>query len=377
MNKLSIHAKYSKLIFSATEYQVIIVKPIECIKGNTEKSSILITGALPKLRKNEEIIIDGCFKFHQKYGEQFIVESWKRPVPKSRVQAIQFLSSNLFKGIGKKIATDIVDKLGAEAILEITENGLNALKQVQNLSQDKMIMIVEKTRETFVLNDIIEIYSRYGITTETILKAYAKLNNRVMELKNNPFLLTQLNLIDFYTVDTIAKDMNILPHNFNRLETVLKIGLKEIGTRYGHCYVNENELVEKSIYMLNHRSTEIDRVHPNSFIGVMEQSKACYIEAGVVYPTNIYFAEKDVAYYLHQLTVETDSTPKQLVKKAIKDTNLILSMEQKEAVHMLMKHNLLVLTGGPGTGKTYTVDAIVKVYKELYPQNKVALTAPT
>ncbi|MEK5217746.1 SF1B family DNA helicase RecD2 [Psychrobacillus sp. FSL H8-0487] len=377
MNKLSVHVKFSKHIFSATEYQVLIVKTIKWMIGKTDKTSFLIAGPLPKLSKNEEIIIEGYFKFNPKYGEQFIVESWKRPIPKSRNQAINFLSSNIFRGIGKKTATSIVDKLGSEAIVLITENGVNALKQVPNLSTDKITQIVETTRKTFVLNDIMVFYAKYGITTDTILKAYARLSNGIVELKQNPFLLTQLNLTDFYTVDNIAKVMDILPHNFNRLETVLKIGLKEMGTRYGHCYVMENELIDKSIYMLNHRSSKVDWVHPNSFIGVMEQSKACYIENGYVYPTNIYYAEKEVAFYLHQLTIESDMTSQKEINNAIKDSSLVLTSEQHKAIHLLMKNNVLVLTGGPGTGKTYTINAIVNVFKALYPNKKLALTAPT
>ena len=377
MNNLSIRVKYSKSIFSANDYQVMVVKPIEVLKGNTDKTSFQLAGSLPKLSKNEEIIVDGYFKKHKKYGEQFEVKSWNRPIPTSKNQAIQFLCSNIFKGIGKKTATKIVESLGEQAITLITHKGESALKKVEGLSSEKIQEIVENTRRTFVLNDILTFYAQYGITTETILKAYAQLQNGVIELKENPYLLAQLNLVDFYSVDKIAKEMNVLPHAFNRLETVLKIGLKEIGTRYGHCYIYENELLEKSIFTLNNRSSKEDYVHPNSFIAVLEQSKSCYIENGRVYPTNIYYAEKEAAYYLHQLTIGKEEVDNKEIEKAIKESNLFLSTEQTEAVYRLMKENVLVLTGGPGTGKTYTTNAIKKIYQCLFPDKKIALTAPT
>ncbi|WP_019156886.1 SF1B family DNA helicase RecD2 [Robertmurraya massiliosenegalensis] len=379
IEKLSIPVKLSKTIFTNEQYQVVVVKPIS---SNITQKSFVAAGILPKLTKHEEIIIEGFFTISNKNGkQQFTVENWQRPTPKTKDQIITFFSSTLFKGIGKKTAKNIYDALGDNAIIKINKYGQSALDKVANLPKDKAVEIALITQQTFLLNGIIEQYQKYGVNSETVLKAHSKLGNRVLELKENPYLFAYYNLMHFQTSDEIGRKMGILPHSRYRLETVLCLYLKEINRMMGHCYIEEKELLNKCLNVLNQEAKdEYDKVHEMSFIALMEESKYCYIEGKKVYPSHLYYAEKEVAEKVHQLTFDANNYEPFNIDKAIhliEKNETRLTSEQKQAIHALMRENLLFLTGGPGTGKTYTVNAILKVYRNLFPNHKIALAAPT
>lgn len=377
-NKLTIHVKLSKTISSRENYQIVV---FNAISKEIKTSSFIAAGEIPKLTKNEELIIIG--EFIKKNGkQQFNVSSWKRPTPDSKDQIIKFFSSSLFKGIGKKTASNIYNALGKNAISKINNEGIIALENISGLSKEKAAVIALITQQTFLLNDLIEQYQKFGVSSGIILKAHSKLGNKIIELKTNPYLLAYFNLIHFNTSDEIGKKMNILPHAKIRLETALYLYLKEVCLMHGHCYVDENELINKCLEFLNSQiSDKGDAVHPMSFIAMMEESKHCYVEENRVYPINLYNAEKDVADKLHQLTLSSNNYQSLKISKAIsaieEQYQITLSSEQKQAIHELTKENLLFLTGGPGTGKTFTVSAILKVYKKLFPHHTVSLAAPT
>lgn len=375
--KLAIHVKLSKFIFSSDNYHVAIFNPIS--KGNN-KRSFVACGSFPKLTKNEELILEGVFT--KKNGkQQFEVQAWERPTPSTKEQIISFFSSSLFKGIGKKTAASIYKALGDKAIVKINNKGLTALEKVEGLPKEKAAVIALITQQTFLLNDIIELYQKYGIRSDVILKAHSKLGNRIIELKENPYLLAYYKFAHFHTSDEIGKKMGILPHNKNRLETVLALYLSEVNKMQGHCYIEEEELLHKCLEILNRHTDEKEQVHIMSFIAMMEESNLCYIDGDKVYPTNLYFAEKDVAEKIHLLTLGDNEYNSSKVENAIiafeKKYTTLLSSEQRNAIHLLMQENLLFLTGGPGTGKTFSVNAILKVYKALFPDKKVSLAAPT
>lgn len=376
--QISISAKQSRVLFRKDDYQVIIFKTIEGHK----KKSFTGRGKLPLLTKSEEIVLLGEFKTDEKYGEQFHIEEWRRPIPNTEDQLIKFFSSGHFKGVGKKTAKLIVDNLGNSAIEEITSKGISCLISIENISTNLANSIVHTIHETFVLNQLIEAYAEYNVPAELLIKAQAKMGRNIIVLHENPYPLVDLKLVHFSTADEIAMKMGILPHSFCRVETVLKIVLNECIYEQGHCYLEEKDFISNCLYILNgHLESNEDFVHEQSVIQVIEESKSCIEEEGMIFPTSLYYAEKDVTEKIHSLTVSESICNEDLVKKTIRDfeieKKLILSPEQREAINSLMEENVLILTGGPGTGKTFTVNAILSVYEKLIPNAKVALAAPT
>jgi exodeoxyribonuclease V alpha subunit len=334
------------------------------------------------LNKKEEIILTGEFKVNGKFGEQFHVESWKRPIPETEVQLVSFFSSSLFKGIGKKMAVKIVKKIGNNAINRIVKEGIKCLEKVEGLHKEMAQTIVDTVQRNFVINDLIEQYHFYKIPSDIIIKAYAILGLNVVDLSDNPYLLAELNLITFDRADDIAGEMAISPYNNKRLETAIKLSIKEQITNQGHCYLEETAFINLCLKLLNSRKINVqDLVYEGLLIQTMEQSKACYLMNEKVYPTSIFYAERNVARSIHELTSSNNLIEERKIRCAIKkfelNSGFNLADMQKEAIHLLFNENVLILTGGPGTGKTFTINAILEVYKQLIPNPEISLSAPT
>lgn len=376
---LTIRARQSKVIFPSENYQVLVFKTVE----GYEKSSFTACGNLPKLTKQEEIILTGEFKNNGRFGEQFHVDSWKRAIPNTKEQLVTFFSSSLFKGVGKKMAEKIVHSLGKNAIRRISKEGSACLLLgVDGMKEEMAKTIAETVNKTFVLNELIEKFATFGISSDILLKAHLLLGQKVTDLYDNPYLLSQYHLIHFATADHIGMKMGILPQSILRLETVIKLGLKEFIIKQGHCYLEEAVFIEKCLSILNADvKNEQNKVFVQNFIHAMELTKSTYLKNGFVYPTHLYFAERDVARSIHQMTVSDSDYKHPEVEKAIfsfeKEQELILTSQQKNTIHQLLKNNVLILTGGPGTGKTFTVNGVLNVYKKLFPNTQVALAAPT
>lgn len=374
--QLTIRVKQSKVIFSNDLYQVIVCKTV----SGHDKSSFIACGNIPKLTAKEEIVIVGEFKSSERFGEQFQVKSWKRPIPETSEQLITFFSSALFKGVGKKMAEKIVHLLGSNAIQRITKNGASCIN-VEGISNEMALKITETVQRTFLLNELFEKYGKYGISTESILRAYMFLGLKVSQLHDNPYLLAKYNLVHFSTADNIAKDFGILPHDNDRLDTAISLSIKELVIKQGHCYIDEADFIDKCLHVLNENAiNDKDKVYVQEFISAMELSKEVFLKNGLVYPTYIYFAELDVAKHIHQLLLSANAYDIAKVKSAVtefeKENKLQLAKEQISAVHELFANNVLILTGGPGVGKTFTVNAILSIYKKLFPSAQVALAAP-
>jgi exodeoxyribonuclease V alpha subunit len=375
---MKIRAKQSKVIFTGDTYQVLVFKTIE----GYEKSSFTACGNLPKLTSREEIVLEGEFKNNGRFGEQFHVETWKRPVPDTKEQLVTFFSSALFVGVGKKMAERIVEKLGKNSIKQISKDGSKTLKEVDGIKEEMAEKIAETVQRTFVLNELIELYAPFGIASEILLKAHVILGLRINELHDNPYLLSQYSLLHFSTADDIGRKMGILPHSFNRLETFIKLSLVEFISKQGHCYLDEKEFIQKCLVLLNQKVIlDEDKVYESTFFQALELSKFSYLENGKVYPTKLYFAEKDTAEMIHGLTLGDSNYEFRKVQVAIHqfelEEKILLSEEQKKTIHELLSNNVLILTGGPGTGKTFTINGVLKVYLRLFPNAKVSLAAPT
>lgn len=375
---MDINVKLSKKLFESDNYQVVIFTTID----GCEKKSFRASGNLPKLTTKEELVVSGEFQKNQKYGEQFIIKNWKRPIPDTKEQLVRFFSSSLFPGVGKKMAERIVKELGTKAIKRIASDGLNTFKHMDWLKEEKATLISETVNRTFVLNDLIEQYNVYGITSDILMKAHMYLGQRTHELKENPYLLAHYQLIHFAFADEIGMKMGILPHARIRLETVVRIGLKEWIINQGHCYLEEETFIDKSLMILNKgKHLDEEKVHANSYIEVLEQMKETYIEQGLVYPKSIYYAEKNLAHHIHSLTLGENHYDEKSVEMTLKKFELTqvdtMASKQREVIHELIKNNVLIMTGAPGTGKTYTINALLTVYKQLFPNAKIALAAPT
>ncbi|MGN4128092.1 AAA family ATPase [Lysinibacillus sphaericus] len=372
--KLSISEKYCKYT-NDDGYRIINAKIHEVLEGNIEKSTVTVCGYIPKLAKKEEILVTGDLEKHDKHGLNFKVYSYERPVPKTKEQFIAFLSSSLFKGIGRKIAEAIYTDLGKRAIETIGKKGVEALENI-NIPNVKKETIVDVIQQNFLLNDVIKYYTKLGIKTEQVIKLY-QLEKDSSNLIDNPYLFAKYGILAYEFCDSIALSEGKLPHNFNRIETAILLMLKK-EVRNGHCYVDEEKFINKVIFKLNQFKVQDDEVHHGTIINALLQTKVCVAEHGKIYPAFLYYAERDLADKIaRMLNVRNKIYNSFQVDNFLFNEANQATDEQKLAVHTFMQNEFMVLTGDAGTGKTFTINLMLQAAKSCNPNAKIALAAPT
>lgn len=369
-----IHGRVNKIIFKKDDYMVGII--------NQEGEEITFKGNIFGVEKNEEIIFIGKWVNHYKYGNQFEVYRWERPIPKTKDQIVSYLSSPFIKGCGEKHAIRIANALGENAIEIIMTEKENALFGIKGIGKKRVRDIVQSVLETFELQKFISELSKYGINPEHIIKLYKVYGSETLNLlKRNPYIL--MKYISFANADEIAKRIGLSPLSGVRVEACINYILN-CGSNWGHCYLTENELIHLAIKMLNQNSDEKDKVDENEIMQSIFnlEDKTIIIEDGKVYSKDIYTYETKLAQKINiLLSSKRDRINDSKLEKYIKDYQLkngmILGEEQKEAIKLVLKNNLTVLTGGAGTGKTTVVKAIIEIYKSFFPKNNISLSAPT
>ncbi|MFD2658616.1 helix-hairpin-helix domain-containing protein [Gracilibacillus thailandensis] len=172
---------------------------------------ITFKGNIFGIEKNEEIIFKGKWTEHIKYGKQFEVTKWERPIPKTKEKIISYLSSPFIKGCGEKQAIRIVNELGENAIEIIMKEKEEALLGIKGIGKKKAITIAHSVVQTYELQNIVSELSEYGIDPEFVIKVYKKKGAETLELlKRNPYELTKMKLISFPKVDEAEKKLVLI-----------------------------------------------------------------------------------------------------------------------------------------------------------------------
>lgn len=380
MNTTEYTGRVKHIIFKADDF---IIAFFETYDG----SSFKITGNMYGIESDANLTIKGKWTIHPKYGKQLQIEEWKRPVPKTKDQIVAFFRSGLINGVGKKRAIEIVDYLGENAIQIIKENGVQVLKEIKGIGEKTAQGIVESVRRTFEAQEIISQLSSYGITANLTLKLYKQYgSDTVRKVQENPYCLTEIDGIGFIMADEIARRMGILPTSGYRIRACIKYVLNRICHEKGHSFVEEKELIKETLIALNHNAKEDEKVNEDDLIQSIYalEEKVLVIENDKVYPKYLFEYEVKLAQKLSQLAKTKGSWDGEAmpflethIKKYQAKNRIILADKQREAIKRLMTEQVLILTGGPGTGKTTVVKAMIDIYKEINPKAVIRLCAPT
>lgn len=347
----------------------------------TESEEITIVGTLFDLNEKDAIrITEGTKELHMQYGEQINVIRWEKLIPATVQGAIEFLSSPFVKGVGPKKARLIVKELGHEALQRIITEGPGLLETIPGVKKSAG-QIYESIMANFKWQKVVEYLSPLGLPFDTIKKIYSYFGSDVLEIiEYNPYAIIKIHSVDFAKADQFALKKGIDKKSPIRVKAAIHYSIQHYIHGGGHCYMPENEL-----YLSVARRLQLprpDSMEPiQSALGSLLESKEVICENASYYLPQHYYAEKEIAASLARICTNTNSGAAKKVEAKIskheKKNNIIFAPEQKEAIEKLFTTNVLLLTGGPGTGKTETIKAVTEIYKTISARNNMAVTAPT
>ena len=322
--------------------------------------------------KGQKLLASGEW-FNGKYGKEFRISSYKEEELKTNDAIIDYLSSGLFKGIGPAFAKKIVNYFG-ENTIDIIENYPERLSEIKGLAKSKIYSLITTWNEKKYVNDIMLFFKEYGLTTNLILKIYKNYGgDSIKIITQNPYVMVDdIEYIGFNKADEIAKKMGFKIDDHRRIYAGVKFVLND-STENGHTFLYENELITKSCEILQVNS----KIVKETLFLLIDDGELVNIN-GKIFLLSLYMAENNVAHKLMSINYFNHNTvyhsPKTIedveIENGFKYNNL-----QKEAISLAINSNLMILTGGPGTGKTTALKGIIQMFKSM--NLSIGAAAPT
>lgn len=337
--------------------------------------------------EGEQFLLRGDWYEHEKYGTQFKIETWEKPVPIGKEAVIEYLSSGVIKGIGKKMAERIVHILGEVAIDRILNEGPDALVGVPKIGQKKAKDIYQHLKDNMAIQKLMTKLMAYELSPNIAMKVYKRFGDTCIQvLQENPYKLMDISLVGFATADRLAQKIGFAPDSQFRLQAGLVHTLNETIKKYGHTYMLRHEWLEATCNLFQDVPIQV----LDQMADILEDNKQVAVDRVKgeirVCPRNLAYAENLVAKWVaRRLIMKPQQAPgiERLIAAYEKEHSIILAQMQREAVKMALVSPLFVLTGGPGTGKTTVTRAILWCYAKLHPavlhdeSQRVILCAPT
>ncbi|HBG1591071.1 ATP-dependent RecD-like DNA helicase [Clostridioides difficile] len=343
-----------------------------------ENDEIVVVGCMPTLAIGESIEVEGKWVNHKIYGTQFEVNSFMPVTPSSLEGIYVYLSSGMIHGIGEKMAKRIIDKFGVDT-LEVIQNSPEKLQEVEGIGSKKVKQIVKSYEEDRELRNIIIQLSPFGITPNYCLKIYKKYKSSAIEVINkNPYQLAEdIRGIGFKVADSIANKIGIDKNSKDRIcQGILYTLNKSLSN--GHTYLPEHVLIQDSEKLL-----ELNGEIIKECVMMLVYNQKIHIEKvnneNLIYLMPYYLAENGVCsqivklsqYEFEDLKIDIDNE----INVLEEDKKIKLAEKQILAVKESVNSGVLIITGGPGTGKTTTINVIIDIFENN--GKSVTLAAPT
>jgi len=367
----SITGTIEKIVYRNEENGYVIAKIT--VDKNEEKLATIV-GNMASINIGETCELKGEWVNNPKYGWQFSFSDYQLILPTSLLGLKRYLSSGLIKGVGPATADRIVKQFGNKT-LEVLENDLQRLTEVEGIAEKRVEMISKSWEEHKEIKRVMIFLQSYQITTGYAVKIYKTYGNKAIEkLKENPYrLVDDVFGIGFKIADKIAQNLGIEAASPARIKAGIKYILNELANQ-GHCYGVVTEIIKYGSELLEVEESLVEKA-----ISILRNNREIIVEEDRVWLPLYYFAELGVSKKL----IELLEFPQQLinidVQKKIKylekKHHLSFAEEQKDAINKVLLNRVLVLTGGPGTGKTTTTLGLIELFEEL--KLKIVLAAPT
>jgi exodeoxyribonuclease V alpha subunit len=354
------------------------------MRADGYSSPVVITGTLPSLSQGEELRLRGSWYNHPKYGEQFKVERYESIVPATAKGIERYLGSGMIKGIGPVMAKRIVVRFGDET-LDVIEGEIERLAEIDGIGQKRVRMIKEAWEEQKEVKEVMLFLQGHGVSSAYATRIFKQYGHGSIKIvKENPYRLAHdVFGIGFKTADKIAREMGIEKDAAVRAEAGAVYVINLLSDE-GHVYYPYESLVEEC-----RKTLEVAREVILKALGQLALDRKIIIEDinrgelrennKAVYLTRYHNSENGIAKNILRLLGQGQGmlslNMQNAVERVEKELGIVLAGKQKKAVEDSEKDKVLVITGGPGTGKTTILKAIIGVHKQA--RRRVLLGAPT
>ena len=336
------------------------------------KDLVTIVGSLLDVAVGSVLICDGEWKVDRKYGSQFVVESWEEVMPATLYGIEKYLGSGLIKGIGPKYAKLIVGKFGL-ATIDVIESDIDRLYEVAGIGKIRVEKIRESWEKQKDIKNVMLFLQGYGVSTAFAAKIYRQYGKESIEkVKGNPYTLADdIWGIGFKTADGIATKMGYEKNDLRRCRSGILFTLNQLSND-GHVYSKEEQLVKAAANLLEANEDSIVQA-----LADMLTNDDLKQEDDAIYLPPFYHSECGTAKRLIALMTANDNgkRPTFNLKAIEKETGIGYDEVQIDAIRQAVESKVMVLTGGPGTGKTTTTQGIIAALKTA--GLKILLAAPT
>jgi exodeoxyribonuclease V alpha subunit len=339
---------------------------------------VTIVGNLPPLYLGEVLAVKGEWSQHKEFGEQFLAQEWQSQEPRTLLGIERFLGSGLLKGIGPATAKKIVKKFGM-ATLETIQTATEKLALIPGINNAKAERIAKSLREHGEVQQVMIFLQGVGISPGYALKIYRTYQNEAVKVvRENPYRLAdEVHGIGFKIADQIAQKLGIHKDSPYRIRSGIRYLLSE-NSMEGHLFAYESEFLIKAQKELESNETQLV-AEIEDLIVKKELFRETAEDKNVIYLAPFYYSEVGTVVKMKSiLEVGLPSIVldvEHLLEKYSSENNITLADQQKEAVLKALDNGILVITGGPGTGKTTIIKAILHLFKSA--KLNVMLAAPT
>lgn len=371
MEKETINGFVEKVVYRNTENGYTVVNI------SVEGDDVVCTGYFSDITEGDQIIAEGSFVEHKQYGIQFTVTSYEIKEPETSVAMEKYLGSGIIKGVGPALSAKIVKKFGDETF-NIIEREPERLAEIKGITEKKAIEIGSQFEEKKEFRNAMIFLNQYGVSNALAMKIYKEYGIKVMKIvRENPYRLADdIAGVGFKTADEIALRMGFSPESSMRMKVGISFALSMAASN-GHTYLLYEDLYEESKRLLGISEAEFES---DIYELTIERKIVLKEVKGErrVYNNNLYYMELTVARKLLDLNAKSENNYKVMeakVKEVEAKTGIKLGDLQRKAVYEAVESGLVIITGGPGTGKTTTINAIIKLFEM---QNmEILLAAPT
>ncbi|SEM73146.1 exodeoxyribonuclease V alpha subunit [Lihuaxuella thermophila] len=354
-------------------YGVYLMRVTEASE-ELETKEITVVGHLLRPHEDEVYTCYGQWREHPKFGRQYHVNRAKKELPRSKDAIIKYLSSGLFEGVGKKTAEKIVEHLGTDALEKIAANP-DVLTDIKGVTPARAQTIADSLHEHQALEQAMVFLYQFGMGPALALKIVQTYKHHTITIiKENPYrLIDDIDGVGFRRADEIAKQQGLAEDSPERFQAAVMFVMKESALSDGHVYLTWEELNEKVDDLLGSEAVALftDEVREQCLTGMVDEERLI-LEDDRYYLPSLYYAEYGLAMRVKDLLAHQVDTAfpvselYRVIGEVEEEWQIAYAERQREAMITALSSSLMILTGGPGTGKTTVIRGICQMFARLH-----------